>query len=81
MKTNEKNMKELNPEEMNRAAGGNPKFITIMECPRNKTGHEWEKTGHYEDEWFSWLKKGGIFSVGYDTYECRHCGKTKKVHV
>ena len=82
MKTNKTDMKELNAEEMNRVAGGGkPLNILKRECPGNADGHEWVNTGHYEDEWFSWLKKGGIFSVGYDTYKCRHCGKTKKVHV
>ena len=82
MKTNKTNMKELNAEEMNRVAGGGkPLSILKKECSGNANGHEWVKTGHDEDEWFSWLKKGGLFSRGYDTYECRYCGKTKKVHV
>ena len=82
MNTNKTNTKELNAEEMNRVAGGEkPAYILKRECSRNADGHEWVKTGHYEDKWFTWLKKDGLFSRGYDTYECRHCGKTKKVHV
>lgn len=77
---------ELTPEEMASVAGGygkkkrHPK--TQDPCPSNNgRGHNWVKTGHYEDEWFGWLKDGGLWTLGYDTYKCSYCGRTKDVHV
>ena len=89
MNTNGMNMKELTRNEMSRVAGGDilskkPKSVQNAQrkrCADNESGHVWVKTGHYEDEWFSWIKEGGLFSRGFDTYVCSCCGKTKEVHV
>ena len=87
MKTNEMNMKEMTGNEMSRVAGGDimKKPTSVQNAQKrkcnNEDGHVWVYTGHYEDEWFSWIKDGGLFSRGYDTYECSCCGKTKRVHV
>lgn len=88
MNAMEMNMKGMTRNEMNRVAGG--VIIKQPEAAENalrkrraelENRHEWVKTGHYEDEWFSWIKEGGLFSRGFDTYVCSHCGKTKEVHV
>ena len=76
---------ELNTKEMSNAAGGSwggkPASTSAQQCPNHKGGHNYVKTGHYENEWFTWLKKGGLFSFGYDTYECSYCGRTTKKRV
>ncbi len=59
----------------------NPKDAESNQNADDEEGHIWVKTGHYEDEWFGWLKEGGLWSTGYDTYVCSHCGKTKEVKV
>ena len=78
-------IKELSPDEMVACAGGRLKpygksydpLETI--CPkRNGEKHVWIRTGHKEDEWFAWLKDGGLFSVGFDYYKCSVCGETCK---
>ena len=88
MNTNGMNTKEMTRNEMNRIAGG--VIVKQPEAAENalrkrraelESRHEWVKTGHYEDEWFSWIKEGGLFSRGFDTYVCSCCGKTKEVHV
>ena len=88
MNTNVMNMKEMTRSEMSRVAGGTtmgkPKSVMNKhrkQCSDHEGGHVWVKTGHYEDEWFSWIKEGGLFSRGFDTYVCSCCGKTKEVHV
>ena len=54
--------------------------ITVNSCPKNGyKDHAWRKTGHREDEWFGWLKDGGLFTIGYDIYTCDYCGRTKDV--
>jgi len=56
-------------------------YAQRKKCTDHGCDHEWVKTGHYEDEWFSWIKEGGLFSRGYDTYVCSCCGRKKEVHV
>lgn len=77
---------ELTPGEMETAAGGGVYTsdgfgeIDPNACPKNRyRNHSWRKTGHCEDEWFSWLKEGGLFSLGYDIYTCAYCGRKKTV--
>lgn len=65
----------------NAAGGAFGKPSSIKQCPNHAGGHNYVKTGHYEDVWFGWLKDGGLFSRGYDTYECSYCGRTSKKHV
>ena len=77
-------VRELDLSDMEPVAGGDlygmVKDFSEPLCPKSKNGeHKWIKTGHYESEWFSWLKKGGIFSIGYDTFKCEYCGKKKEV--
>ena len=82
MNSSETNIKELKPGEMNFAGAGfvrRPNFKCDGACLNNTYVHEWVKTGHYEDEWLSWLKDDGLWSYGYDTYKCSRCGKTKEV--
>ena len=69
---------ELTPGEMEFVAGGRNAFKLKDKCPGNEGGHMWVKTGHVEDEWFSWLKKGGLWSIGFDQFKCAYCGKTKE---
>ena len=74
--------RELTPGDLESVAGGAPHRKHAKGnsdyCPMNGDGHKWVKTGHYEDPWFGWLKEGGLFSLGYDTYTCSCCGATKK---
>ena len=78
------NARELDLSEMEPVAGGflNSNCVKNFDeqygCPKHRGDHKWIKTGHYEDEWFGWLKKGGLFSIGYDTFQCEYCGKKKE---
>lgn len=79
-------IREISADELDSAAGGRMKIFKIKrrqqaEGVPDEEGHIWYKIGHYEDEWFSWLKKDGLFSFGYDIYECSHCGKQIRIHV
>ena len=73
------NNRELNPEELDEAAGGagrRHKNPTNKEC--NDKQHNWVKTGHYEDpRSFLWID----YTWGYDVYTCSNCGKTMEKHV
>ena len=77
------NTQELTLGEMEPVAGGVtsnliPGLIDPNACPKNRyRNHSWKKIKHVEDEWFSWIKEGGLFSFGTDVYECRYCGLTK----
>ena len=76
------NTPELTLDEMEPVAGGVtsnliPGLDDPYACPKNRgKNHSWKKVKHVEDEWFSWIKEGGLFSFGTDVYECRYCGLT-----
>ena len=74
---------ELNTKEMSNAAGGSwgGKPSNRLQCPNHEGGHVYVKTGHYENEWFTWIKEGGLFSRGYDINICKYCGRRWDKHV
>ncbi len=70
---------ELNLAELESAAGGTTP--SWDRCPARGYGgaHNWVLIAHEEDEWFGWLKDGGLFTIGYNTYKCTYCNEIEKL--